>query len=190
MISYLLGKPVPDDDGLTMIVQGVGYAVRVTPSVRQKALSLSELALHIHTHVREDAIELYGFMERGERQLFLLLINVSGIGPKTALNIVEQGSTKLVAAVQDADVTFFSAIPRVGKKLAQKIIIELRGKLGAIKELDLTPLSAHHTQVIEALQGLGFDERSVHLALEHLAIEELSLSEAVTQALKLLGQQA
>jgi Holliday junction DNA helicase RuvA len=188
MISYLQGKPLAEDDGLTILVQGVGYAVRVTQSSRQKALTLPEVQLHIYTHVREDVLELYGFFDRSERQLFLLLISVSGIGPKTALNIVEQGAQKLVAAVQDADVTFFSAIPRVGKKLAQKIIIELRGKLGAIKELDLTPLSAHHTEVIGALEALGFDERSVHLALSQLNVEELSLSDAVTQALKLLGR--
>jgi Holliday junction DNA helicase RuvA len=192
MISYLIGTPILERDALTMLVGGVGYGVRV----HQKCQKLAALAaktnqqfeLFIYTHVREDVLELFGFSTRQERELFLLLIDVSGVGPKTALLILQTGSAQVVEAVQQADASFFAAVPRVGKKLAQKIIIDLRTKLGALKELDLGPVSPQHQEVALALQTLGFSEREIHQALENIQIENLTVSEAITMTIKEIGK--
>jgi holliday junction DNA helicase RuvA len=117
-----------------------------------------------------------------------ILISVSGVGPKTGLAILNFGASEIIEAVQQADTSFFAAVPRVGKKLAQKIIIELRTKLGALKELDLGPVSPQRQEVLLALQSLGFDERSVHQVLQEISVEEMSLSEAVKTAIQLLGK--
>src|SRR5258708_6371808 len=150
MISYLMGKPVFEKDFVTILVGGVGYAVRVTDDCRQSLQGREEAELFIYTHVREEALELYGFAQRSERDLFLLLLGVSGVGPKTALGILHFQPNQIITAVQNAEVSLFTSVPRVGKKLAQKIIIDLRSKLGALKELDLGPLSGERQEVVLA----------------------------------------
>ena len=146
---------------LIVDVNGVGYGVLANAGTLQTAGSLDEISLNIYTHVREDRIELYGFSSPQEQMLFELLISVSGVGPKTALAITEKGSQALVEAIQQADVRFFTKVPRVGKKSAQKIIIELKSKLGGLKDLDLKPLAGKNQDVSEALQSLGFAEEEI-----------------------------
>ena len=116
-----------------------------------------------------------------------MLLNVSGIGPSTALNLVERNTDELVTAVQEADTAFFKSVPRVGKKTAQKIIIELRGKLGEIKELSLEPVSSATREVVEALVGLGFDEDAARDALRDIDVEEVGEDVALKQVMKRLG---
>ncbi len=186
MISYLIGQPIIEKDFLTVLCGQVGYAVHVNAAVLSEATGKSEIRLHIYTHVKEDAIELYGFISSSDRDLFLLLISVSGVGPKTALNILNSSALQIIEAVQNANIGFFSATPRVGKKLAQKIIIDLRTKLGALKELDLGPLSKQQEEVTLALQALGFDDDSIGKAVKIVETENLSTGEAVKQAIKLI----
>jgi Holliday junction DNA helicase RuvA len=188
MISYLTGKPIVERDSLTILVGGVGYGVHVTEKVRAAAALKTELELFIYTHVREEALDLYGFESRTERDLFLLLISVSGIGPKTALGILQYPSEQISQAVQEANVGFFAAVPRVGKKMAQKIIIELRSKLGALKELDLGPVSPKKQEIILALQSLGFDENAIYSVLQDIDTENLETSIAITQAIQKMGK--
>lgn len=189
MISYLVGQPICEKDFVTILVNGVGYGVRVTEKTRSELAQKQSAELFIYTHVKEEALELYGFPNREERELFLLLISVSGVGPKTGLHILGCGSPAIIHAVQQADVGLFSSVPRVGKKLAQKIIIELRSKLGAIKELNLLPTSLKYADVVEALQSLGFTDQSISLALEKIDVEKMTLTEAVKAGVKSLGQQ-
>lgn len=186
MIAFLSGKPMIASDSLIINVNGVGYQVFVPPSVYQQARPDENLSIFVYTHVREDRLELYGFATAEEKALFQLLLSVSGIGPSTALNLVAAGNTKVVTAVQQAEVSFFTAIPRVGKKLAQKIIIELRTKLGEMKELDLGPQSPERQDLIESLMGLGFDESSVMKVIEEMAVEEIGVQKALPLALKKL----
>ncbi len=132
MIARLTGTPVARTaDGLVLDVGGVGYLLR--PSVRalQKAGAEREVTLDTYLHVREDALQLYAFAEPGERELFEHLLSVSGVGPKVALLIVS-GSTpaELRRAIVLEDTARFLAIPGVGKKTAERVVLELKEKLG------------------------------------------------------------
>lgn len=189
MISYLIGQPIIEKDSVTILVHGVGYGVKVTASTLAEVAQKPEVSLYIYTHVKEEALELFGFINKSDRELFLLLIGVSGVGPKTALHILNCGSAQIVQAVQQADVGLFSSVPRVGKKLAQKIIIDLRSKLGALKELDLTPASAQYQEVVLALQSLGFEERMIAPVLEKIDVENMPIAAAIKAAVKALGAQ-
>ena len=132
MIARLTGKPVARTaDGLVLDVGGVGYLLR--PSVRalQKTEPEREVTLDTYLHVREDALQLYAFAEPAERELFEHLLSVSGVGPKVALLIVS-GSTpaELRRAIVLEDTARFLAIPGVGKKTAERVVLELKEKLG------------------------------------------------------------
>lgn len=187
MISFLKGKPEILQNQLILHINGVGYGLLTSQKVLVQAEGKDELALYIYTHVKEDKLELYGFLSIQEKQLFELVISVSGIGPTTALHIVEKDPDQLISAVQEANVSLFSSIPRIGKKMAQKIIIELRGKLGELKELNLAPLSPKQQTVADALLSLGWDESNIHQAMEKLNLDELSEQEAIKQALRQLN---
>jgi Holliday junction DNA helicase RuvA len=114
--------------GLVVDVNGVGYLVHATPSVQR--LGDGEITVEIHTVVREDALQLYGFATGEERELFELLLGVNGVGPKVALSIVS-GSTpvELRRAIAQDDVKRFQAIPGIGLKTAQRVVLELKAKL-------------------------------------------------------------
>jgi holliday junction DNA helicase RuvA len=189
MISFLQGKPLLTGTTLTVVVSGVGYEVHASPATISKLASLPEVSLHIYTHVREDQLTLYGFESYQDRALFLLVLGVSGVGPATALTIVSAGSAAVITAVQQAQVTFFSNLPRIGKKLAQKIIIELGSKLGEMKKLELGPQSQVAQDLTETLVGMGFNEAIVLETLNNLDVEELGLEKALNLALKKLGTQ-
>jgi Holliday junction DNA helicase RuvA len=143
--------------------------------------------LFIFTYVKEDRLELYGFETQEHLQLFELLLDVSGVGPKTALDIVDRDPERIVRAVQNAEVSFFKAVPRIGKKTAQKIILDLKSKLGSLRELSLGPRSDKERDVYETLTALGYEESEIGEIITELHLEEVSVEQAVKQALKLLG---
>jgi Holliday junction DNA helicase RuvA len=188
MIGFLSGQPYIDNSKLLIVVNGVGYEVYVGQRVLAQAhhKSDSSISLYIHTHVREDALELFGFEEKADKDLFLLLLSVSGIGPKTALLIADQGALAITDAVQNANVTFFTKLPRVGKKVAQKIIIELKSKLGSLKELKIGGLSEHDQTIVDAVLALGFDEQHVLEVIEKINLTDLTIEAAVKKVLKSL----
>lgn len=187
MIGQLTGKPLLRSDSLILDVHGVGYLLHVAEKTRATAASSETMTLVTYLHVTDSALELYGFEHQADLDLFELLLSVSGIGPKTAILITNQGAAAITQAVQQAQVTFFTQFPRVGKKLAQKIIIELTSKLGSLKELDLGPVSSTQQAVSDALLALGFSEQDIQAALESTDISELSIEQAVTKLLKKLG---
>ncbi len=128
MISRLRGKPVArTGDKLVLEVGGVGYAVAVTPTASRLAERGGEVTLETYLHVREDALQLYGFAEPAERELFEHLLAVSGIGPKVALAIVSGSPpADLRRAIALDDTARFEAIPGIGKKTAQRVVLELK----------------------------------------------------------------
>jgi Holliday junction DNA helicase RuvA len=167
-------------------VGGVGYLVHATPSVLRRANPGEELVVETHLNVREDALQLYGFAEPAERELFAELLTVSGVGPKVALAIVS-GSTpaELRRAIALEDTARFQAIPGIGKKTAQRVVLELKEKLGlqAADEVVTVQPGPTHLLAREALVELGFSVAEAEQALA-TTDPEASPQERVRQALK------
>lgn len=184
MIGKLTGKPERlTADSIIVDAGGVGYKVFVTAGVQ---FSQESITLFIHTHVREDTLDLYGFLTQEELQLFKLVINISGIGPRTGMLLLNQGVGAITSAVASADVDFFTSIPRLGKKNAQKIIIELKPKLGDLTALDLAGETSETKDAINALVNLGFKPREAREALRQAQGEDLD--SRIRSALKNLGK--
>lgn len=189
MIASLKGKISEGIEGNIIVdVNNVGYQVRIPTSlVGEVTTRQDDVQLFIHTHVREDALDLYGFLDKNDLYLFKMLINVSGIGPKTAINILSAGADGVRKAVVDGDVSFFTSIPKVGTKNAQKIIIELKSKLGSIKELDLTGKENQEMkEIVEVLVGMGFSQKESYQAVKKIPKDLKTLEEKIRSALKLL----
>ena len=134
MIARLRGVPAGRSaDGLLLDVNGVGYLVAATPGVLRRAEGGGEITVDTFLHVREDALQLYGFEDASERELFLQLLTVSGIGPKVALAVVSGSPTsELRRAIAFEDHARFQAIPGIGKKTAERIVLELKEKVSMI----------------------------------------------------------
>lgn len=190
MIGALKGKPqIFNNNSILITVGGVSYKVFVTSKLIDSTQKTDgELFIYTHTHVKEDLLELYGFKSREELSLFELLIEVSGIGPKTAIAILERGVEDIRQAIISSDVEFFTSLPRIGKKNAQKIIIELNSKLGSISELDLTgKIEGQTKEVIDALATMGFKRYEIIEALKNLPKGLKTTEEKVKEAIKMLG---
>jgi Holliday junction DNA helicase RuvA len=131
MIARLRGRPAGrSPEGLVLDVNGVGYLVHATPRALARADGAGEVSVETYLHVREDVLALYGFADAAERELFVQLLSISGIGPKVALAIVSGSSPEeLRRAIAREDTARFQAIPGVGKKTAQRVVLELKEKL-------------------------------------------------------------
>src|SRR5438094_4744470 len=136
MISRLRGEVVMrSPNGVVLDVGGVGYLVNPTASARRKAEPGGEVVLETYLHVREDVLQLYGFAEVAERELFELLLSVQGVGPKVALAMVSGSSpAELRRAIVLEDTARFETIPGIGRKTAQRVVLELKEKLGTAAE--------------------------------------------------------
>jgi holliday junction DNA helicase RuvA len=188
MIASLRGKPVArTPEGLVLDVGGVGYLVAATPTVVRKADGADEVAIHTYLHVREDALQLYGFAEAAERELFVQLLSVNGVGPKVALAIVSGSpAAELRRAIALEDAARFQAIPGIGKKTAERIVLELKEKLAAGGPETASPGGggAPHVVARDALVELGWSVVEAEQALAETD-PDLSPEERVRQALKM-----
>lgn len=187
MIVFLSGKPLITSMTTGIICHGVGYGVTITESTKAQIAHQEHVDLYVYSHIKEDAFDLYGFVTEEERALFLKLIDVDGVGPKTAIGIMDRGVGGIVQAVRQADVAFFQSVPRVGKKSAQKIIIELKSKLGG-EDLTLLEPQGKAKEVVEALVSLGFSESESQKVVASLDIESLRIEDAVKMSIKTLTQ--
>lgn len=192
MIAFLRGRILDKQPNLLIVdVQGVGYHVNVPLSTFYDAGEAgAEVSLRIHTHVREDALQLYGFLTTLEQQLFERLIAISGIGPKLAVAVlsgIEPG--ELIGAIHRGDLARLTGIPGVGRKTAERMILELKDRLaqltvpaGAAMPIPDSPGERLRTDLLSALQNLGY-----HRPLAEKAVDAtLSSASAPTfeQALK------
>jgi holliday junction DNA helicase RuvA len=172
MISRLRGTPVGRTvDGFVVDVGGVGYLVSATPAVLRRADGASEVTVETYLHVREDTLQLYGFADVSERALFIQLLGVSGIGPKVALAVVSSASPEeLQRAIALKDSARFQAIPGIGKKTAERIVLELREKLGADVDLSLAAVAdaPGHLVARDALVELGYTVVDAERALAEI----------------------
>ncbi len=186
MIATLSGKPLPiSSDVIIMDVHGVGYRVTVPSRIRTAIGSKEQIMLWTHTHVREDTLDLYGFETLDELNLFKLLLSVSGIGPKTAVLILNKTIDEIRQAIISGDTVFFTQIPRLGKKNAQKLIIELRSKVGALDDMSI--IDDASSDVAEALVSMGFSKAEIYQAFGTLPPEIVEADEKIRAMLKVLG---
>lgn len=191
MIGFLNGIVEFFDQGrLVVNVNGVGYKVFISSDVLSKTRIGEKIKLHTHTHVREDVLDLYGFLDLLDLRLFENLIGVSGVGPKTALGIFSVGNREIIInSILKGDVSFFTTVPRLGKKNAQKIIIELKGKLGSTGDLDLSSLdSKENSEAVNALKSLGFTIGEINNALKEIDGQAKTTEEKIKLALKYLSK--
>jgi holliday junction DNA helicase RuvA len=162
MIAHLRGKLLAKHPNQAVIeTTGVGYDVTISvPTYSELPATGSEVALHIHTHVREDQIALYGFLRSAEKVLFEKLITVSGIGPKLAITILSgMAADDMVGAIRGNDIARLTKIPGIGKKTAERMVLELRDKLpaaGAQEPPMTSSLSPVEEDVLSALSNLGY----------------------------------
>ncbi|MBD0348583.1 MAG: Holliday junction branch migration protein RuvA [Thermoleophilia bacterium] len=185
MIARLRGRFAGETaEGLVLDVGGVGYLVHATRSARRKAREAGEVTIETHTHVREDALQLYGFADADERELFAHLLSVSGVGPKVALAIVSgTPPAELRRAVARDDAARFQAIPGIGKKTAQRVVLELKEKLGSPAEAPEASSADRDLVAREALVELGWSVVEAERALA-LVDPELPAEERVRLALR------
>ena len=186
MIARLRGKPAANTpEGLILDVNGVGYLVHATPTAVRKGNSADEITVETYLHVREDALQLYGFADRSERELFVHLLAVSGVGPKVALAVVSGSPVaELRRAIAREDAARFQAIPGIGKKTAERIVLELKEKLGD-PSLAPAPDAAGegHGVARDALVELGWTLVDAERALAEVD-DDLPPEERVRLALK------
>ncbi len=190
MIGFLRGEILLKVGSYIILdVKGVGYKVLAAQDVLSKANKGVSLELFIYTHVREDNISLFGFLESLDLKLFENLIGVSGIGPKTAMNIFSIGTrSQIVSAIISADTSFFKSVPRLGQKNAQKIIIELKNKFGGVGDLDLTGDNLLGSEeAVVALKSFGFTSKEIHDAIRQVKKDGQKITETIKLALKYLG---
>jgi Holliday junction DNA helicase RuvA len=201
MIAFLTGRlAYKAPTHLTLDVQGVGYEVHIPLSTYYALPNLDEVtALNIHTHLREDAIQLFGFLSQREKESFLLLNSVSGIGPKLALSVLSSlAVTDLVHAIQTENVEKRATVPGIGKKSAGRIALELKDKVAKILPGPL-PASASDVPVFEgpyedalsALVNLGYRPQDAREALKRVtkaAASPLVLKDLIREGLKELAR--
>lgn len=189
MIALLTGKVVGmKGTSVILDVHGVGYRVMVSTYTLGKLAGQDEVTLHIHTHVREDQFALFGFLEEDELNVFELLISVSGVGPKMALGILSIADTNTIrAAVVERDPTLLTRISGVGKKTAEKIIVELQNKVTAAEVTGRASISADQ-DAVEGLMALGYSASQARDALKAVPADIANPGERIRQALKNLGK--
>lgn len=199
MIGRLVGNVVAiGDSALTVDVGGVGYEVHVPRGTLGRSGSSSaegsRVTLHVHTHVREDALDLFGFASELERVVFRLLIAIPNVGPKTALGILSAlPPPELASAVADRDLKRLTAISGIGKKTAERLVLELKEKLPQLAELRATGAperpSDDAARLLGALTNMGFRQAEAERAVAALSdrIGKESLSELLKAALAKLG---
>ena len=170
-------------------VHDVGYIVHIPETTAATLKENTPYTFFIHSHIREDAFDLYGFAGEYDLTLFELLLTVSGVGPKTALLVISRGAKSVETAVKQSDVDFFTSVPRLGRKNAQKIIIELKNKLGGLTDLNLNDDTHGETKEIkDVLLSMGFDKHEVTQAVEKLSAVEGTIEVKLRAALKLLAK--
>ncbi len=186
MIGSIKGKIILKTDKFLIVeTGGVGYKISVSPELISKIKNTSgEIMLWIHTHVREDAMDLYGFLDIKELEFFEMLISVSGIGPKSALGILGIANIEtLRKAIGTGDTTYLTKISGIGKKTAERIVIDLRDKFkgeekgGSLRE---------ELDALEALKSLGYSQNEAREALKEVP-SDFDTNAKIKASLKILG---
>lgn len=189
MIGYLRGKIIEVlNDSALIDVQGVGYEIHASSNTLGDLQTLlgKDIIVWVHTHVREDALQLFGFHSKEEKNLFLSLLKVNGVGPKMALSILSGGRpAQIQEMIEAGNAKALSGLPKVGKKTAEQIILTLKGKLVSIEET-IKGRSEAHTEITSALLNLGYKSQLVDQFVSTLP-PETSLEDGVRKGLQTLS---
>lgn len=187
MIGYLQGRPLRlGSDNMILLVQGVGYELSCSAQTLQDLDGKSFVEVWVYTHVREDALHLFGFSTELEKALFLSLLKVNGIGPKSALNIVSGAPTKqIVQWIDDSNVGALTKLPKVGKKSAEQIVLTLQGKLVRAGDSGSAQRFQARAQIVSALVNLGFRIGDVEKVVDDMP-PETDLERGLRQGLSAL----
>ena len=189
MIAKLSGSIDLLYDNYAIIdVNGVGYQVNLTDFTFGKLAGKRNVEIYIYTYVREDTLALYGFMEIAEKEMFELLISISGIGPKAAMGILSIAEPKTIrVAILNDDASVLTRVSGVGKKTAERVILELKNKV-ADMSIDDKNEAVADGEALEALQSMGYSVVEAREALKDVPLEIKDISERIKMALKDLGK--
>jgi holliday junction DNA helicase RuvA len=193
MIGYLKGKVISLKPTRVLLdVGGVGYNVNISLNTFEKINNSSSVSLFIFTNVKQDSISLFGFYTESEKEMFELLISINGIGPKSALGILSGIKvSELRNAILSSDISRIVAVPGIGRKTAERVLLELKNKLDGILEegSNLGP-SSNRSEAISALTTLGYNAKSAEKTVFEILSENpsLSLEDIIKKALSHLNR--
>ncbi len=192
MIGYIEGTTISKDErGIIILTKsGVGYLISVNRGTYEKLEIDADCSLWIHTVVREDALDLYGFKDESDLKFFKLLTGISGIGPRSALNILSLADLPtIIHAITNRDAGYLTKVSGIGKKNAEKIILELNDKLDGfiITSIEIQNTS-NESEALLALESLGYNMRDTRHIVREIAKEDLSTQDIIRAALKQLGR--
>ena len=188
MIGFLNGSIISiKPTKLLLDVNGVGYLVNISINTFENISDKKEISLHIYTSVKEDSITLFGFYSGTEKEMFELLISVSGIGPKLALNVLSGIQVDdLKTAIEAGNISRIVAIPGVGRKTAERVVLELRSKVDKIIEMESRGDSySIKSEAVSALTTLGYNYKTAESAVRDIlsSAKDISLEELIKKAL-------
>ncbi|MBU1563574.1 Holliday junction branch migration protein RuvA [Patescibacteria group bacterium] len=188
MIASLQGKIELKTNKFAIInVGGVGYKVFCTISVLDKLVVDQEIKLFIHLYIRENMLDLYGFLTIEELEFFELLISISGIGPKAASSVLSVSSIKdLKASIASGQVNLLTKVSGIGKKIAERVILELRSKI-LVSGSDVRKLVSDD-EAADALVSLGYSNYQANQALKQVPVKVKEIENRIKEALRILGQ--
>jgi len=190
MISKLEGNIVFKGDRFVILdVSGVGYKVNVPLDILRKLSNDSPASFWTYLAVREDALDLYGFFDQAELELFEMLIGISGVGPRSALGVMNVADVDtLKTAIASGDVAYLTKVSGIGRKSAEKIILELRDKMGIFEGGAEGTGLREESDAVDALKSLGYSPREAREALKQVPQDVKGASNRIKEALKLLGK--
>lgn len=170
MIAYLEGQVLSlDDSSVILKVGGVGYELLCSKNSLEEMDGGETVSLFVHTHVREDALQLFGFKSSLEKQIFLSLIKVNGVGPKSAIQILSGARPEILYGwIEDSNAKALSQLPKIGKKTAEQIILSLKGKLVMAEENSSSRSFTERANIISALVNLGFRLSDVEKVVDQM----------------------
>jgi Holliday junction DNA helicase RuvA len=193
MIGYLKGKIISSKPTHILLdVNGVGYTIRISINTFERISGKETVSLYIHTNVKEDAITLFGFYSEAEKEMFELLISINGVGPKSALSLLSGISTDdLKQAIITNNIERIVAVPGIGRKTAERLILELKNKVSEIKEEGIVPAKPSlQKEAVSALTTLGYNLTSSEKAVNKILSElpNCSLEDLIKRSLKELNR--
>lgn len=194
MITYLKGKvKYKNRNYIILDVQDVGYRIFVTPQLQEKLEENQEIELYTFQYIGEDKVELYGFKHVNELEFFEQLIQISGIGPKSALGILTQATVdEIKRAIIHGDSTLLTKVSGIGKKTAERIILELKNKIDVSKREEKEFLKEggikEESEALDGLVGLGYSLKEAREVLKQIPEKAKTVEQKVKEALKLLGK--